>query len=104
VLGLRHDEPRHIAKIKNNRERRENRAPLFDAKVTKWEVAAFWYSQSFDLQLSSVNGKAPSGNCDLCFPKSAGTISGLIRNDPELADWWIKVERGGGRNLSHRPA
>ena len=93
VLGLRYDEPRRVAKIKSNRDRWENCAPLYDAKVTKRDVAAFWNGQPFDLRLANVNGKTPSGNCDLCFLKSAGTISALIRDNPELADWWIKLEK-----------
>jgi 3'-phosphoadenosine 5'-phosphosulfate sulfotransferase (PAPS reductase)/FAD synthetase len=75
VLGLRSDEPRRVAKIKHNRDRWENAAPLADAGVTKREVAAFWGRQDFDLALPNVDGKTPHGNCDACFLKSAATLS-----------------------------
>jgi 3'-phosphoadenosine 5'-phosphosulfate sulfotransferase (PAPS reductase)/FAD synthetase len=92
AIGLRHDEARRVAKIRNDRERWETVAPLYDAGVTREDVAAFWKAQDFDLGLPDVGGKTPAGNCDLCFLKSAGTISALIRSDPSLADWWIRME------------
>jgi 3'-phosphoadenosine 5'-phosphosulfate sulfotransferase (PAPS reductase)/FAD synthetase len=92
AVGLRADEPRRVAKLKNQRERWETTAPLHDAGVTSHDVAAFWASQPFNLGLPVVDGKTPGGNCDLCFLKSAGTISALIRSDPSLADWWIRME------------
>jgi hypothetical protein len=55
-------------------------------------LAAFWAGQPFDLALPNIGCKTPAGNCDLCFLKSAGTISALLRADPGLADWWIRME------------
>jgi 3'-phosphoadenosine 5'-phosphosulfate sulfotransferase (PAPS reductase)/FAD synthetase len=96
VLGLRYDEPQRVAKIKHNRDRWDNVAPLFDARVTKREVTAFWQAQDFDLTLPNVNGKTPHGNCDLCFLKAAKIITALIREEPARADWWIEQERACG--------
>ena len=42
AVGLRFDEPRRVARIKDQRERWETTAPLFDAGATKEDVAAFW--------------------------------------------------------------
>jgi 3'-phosphoadenosine 5'-phosphosulfate sulfotransferase (PAPS reductase)/FAD synthetase len=92
AIGLRFDEPRRVARIKDQRERWETTAPLYQTRVTKEHVSAFWQAQPFDLQLPNVDGKTPAGNCDLCFLKSAKTISSLIRQDPGLADWWIRQE------------
>jgi 3'-phosphoadenosine 5'-phosphosulfate sulfotransferase (PAPS reductase)/FAD synthetase len=92
AIGLRYDEPRRVAKIKNQRERWETTAPLSDAGVTKEDVVAFWDAQPFGLDLPSVDGTTPAGNCDLCYLKSAKTISMLLRADPSLADWWIRME------------
>jgi 3'-phosphoadenosine 5'-phosphosulfate sulfotransferase (PAPS reductase)/FAD synthetase len=92
VIGLRADEPRRVAKSRNNRDRWDNATPLSAAMVTKADVAEFWQSQPFDLALENVGGKTPAGNCDLCFLKGAATISGLIAQDPALADWWIATE------------
>lgn len=96
VIGLRYDEPRRVAKIKHNRDRWENAAPLFDAKVTKREVSDFWAHSEFDLGLANINGKTPKGNCDGCFLKAANIISAMIRDDPASADWWIRMEREAG--------
>jgi len=92
AVGLRFDEPRRVARLKNQRERWETIAPLYDAGVTKEDVVAFWQAQDFDLGLPSIDGKTPAGNCDLCYLKSAKVISALIAENPTLADWWIRME------------
>jgi hypothetical protein len=55
-------------------------------------VAAFWARQEFDLARPNVDGRTPHGNCDLCFLKSARTLSALLAEDPVRADWWIAME------------
>lgn len=93
VLGLRADEQSRVAKIREpSTERFERIAPLADAGIAKADISAFWASQNFDLRLPNINGVTPLGNCDLCFLKSAATISGIMRDRPELAQWWIKAE------------
>ena len=66
---------------------------MFDAGVSKHDVALFWRAQPFDLQLASVNGKTPDGNCDGCFQKSQAYRAGLYRRHPDRALWWQKAER-----------
>jgi len=61
--------------------------PMVDVGVTERDVMAWWAEQPFDLKSGQYEG-----NCDLCFKKSAGKISRIMRDNPELADWWIKVE------------
>jgi 3'-phosphoadenosine 5'-phosphosulfate sulfotransferase (PAPS reductase)/FAD synthetase len=92
AVGLRADEARRVAKLKDQRERWETTAPLYHAGVTSPDVAVFWREQPFDLGLPIIDGMTPAGNCDLCFLKSAKTISALLRSDPALADWWIRME------------
>lgn len=92
VLGLRADEARRVAKIRNNRDVWENEAPLAAAGVTKRDVSEFWSRQNFDLRLQNVNGTTPLGNCDMCFLKSASTLQSIMRNRPDLAQWWIGAE------------
>lgn len=92
VIGLRADEPRRVAKSRDSKRVYENVMPLAAAGVTKADVAAFWASRNFDLRLPNINGKTPLGNCDLCFLKSAATISGIMRIDSSLAKWWIEAE------------
>jgi 3'-phosphoadenosine 5'-phosphosulfate sulfotransferase (PAPS reductase)/FAD synthetase len=92
AVGLRHDEPRRVARINNQRERWETIAPLYEAGVTKEDVTAFWQAQAFDLGLATIDGKTPAGNCDLCYLKSAKVIASMLEADPALADWWIRME------------
>ena len=39
-----------------------------------------------------MNGVTMHGNCDLCFLKPTHQIISLIKEKPERADWWIKME------------
>ena len=85
-VGIRYDEQRRAAKIDRSR------TPLVTAKVTKETVGEFWKAQPFDLGLPNMNGVTMYGNCDLCFLKPTHQIISLIREKPERADWWIKME------------
>lgn len=85
-LGIRADEPRRITKLGRDR------APLAAAGITAQDVGAFWRSQPFDLELPNHNGKTMHGNCDLCFLKPAAQVQSLIREKPERAVWWARME------------
>jgi 3'-phosphoadenosine 5'-phosphosulfate sulfotransferase (PAPS reductase)/FAD synthetase len=108
AIGFRFDEPQRVAKLSrtNRQEREEPVAPLYDAKITKEVVAAFWRSHPFDLQLEQHEG-----NCTLCFLKGAGKIERILRARPDLAEWWLRMEsliKGGrygtGRFRTDRPS
>jgi 3'-phosphoadenosine 5'-phosphosulfate sulfotransferase (PAPS reductase)/FAD synthetase len=85
-IGIRADEMRRAAKVDRSR------TPLVTAGVTKADVGEFWRQQPFDLELPNMNGVTMHGNCDLCFLKPLHQIVSLIKEKPERADWWIKVE------------
>lgn len=117
VVGLRSDEGKRVAKAKNNafldvqmelfgdgkKSKRKVKSgrptgesvafPLFDAGVTLGDVMDFWAKQPFDLGLNQ-----DSGNCDLCYLKGMGKLIAIMREKPELADWWIEQERRIGAN------
>jgi 3'-phosphoadenosine 5'-phosphosulfate sulfotransferase (PAPS reductase)/FAD synthetase len=86
-IGIRADEPRRAAKIPD-----KSRIPLFVDGVTSGDVHRFWNSQSFNLELPSINGKTMHGNCDLCFLKPAAQILSLIQEKPERGVWWAEME------------
>jgi len=86
-IGIRADEPRRAAKIAD-----KGRVPLAVAGVTVGDVGRFWASQSFDLELPTINGKTMHGNCDLCFLKPGAQIVSLINEKPERAVWWARME------------
>lgn len=90
LIGIRHDEPRRW-KIRgpSSRNAAEDRQlPLADAGVTKADVMAFWRAQPFDLRLQPWEG-----NCDLCFLKGRAKVERIIRDRPDLVDWWSGQER-----------
>ena len=96
MIGIRADEQRRVAKIRNGKNSEsakiENTVPLADAGVTVADVGAFWDAQSFNLELTSFNGRTLAGNCDLCFLKPAAQIASLIAEKPERAVWWASIE------------
>lgn len=97
AIGLRADEERRLAKMRARGGSTEGSfetpiAPLAAAGVTKEEVGAFWSAQPFDLALPNVGGTTPLGNCDLCFLKGATRITSILRERPELGEWWANME------------
>ena len=85
-VGIRADEQRRAAKIGRDR------TPLVAAGVTKETVGEFWRNHSFDLGLPNMNGVTMHGNCDLCYLKGGSIIQSLIKEKPERALWWAKME------------
>jgi 3'-phosphoadenosine 5'-phosphosulfate sulfotransferase (PAPS reductase)/FAD synthetase len=99
MVGIRADEPRRVAKMRTNKD--EKLTPLATAKVTEAIVWDFWNSHSFDLSLVKASG---ASNCDLCFLKGGKILQGLIREKPERALWWAKMEKDiGGTFSKDRP-
>ena len=98
VIGLRYDEPRRVASAMKQYEVWTNITPMNDAKHTVKDVSEFWKKQNFDLNLTNANGKTPAGNCDLCFLKGMDTTLSILRERPEMADWWIKQEQKFGEH------
>jgi len=90
AVGLRFDEPGRVARMSaNNRgERWDVACPLYDARITKADVEKFWGGQPFDLKL-----KPWEGNCDLCFLKGRAKRMRIMRDRPDLAEWWIQAEQ-----------
>ncbi len=92
ILGLRADEPSRVSRSRDSKQTWDNVMPLATAGIAKRDVVEFWSRQNFDLRLPNIGGVTPYGNCDLCFLKSAATIQGMMRDAPQIADWWIKAE------------
>lgn len=92
-VGIRHDEPKRWNKVNtiDLKERFTIKYPMVEWGTTKADVNAFWKEMPFDLEL-----KAYQGNCDLCFLKGVGKKRRIIRDNPEVADWWIRMENETG--------
>lgn len=99
LLGIRADEPNRYFKLKdNNRNGWENKMPLYKDGITKNEIFKYWKSQPFDLKINSHEG-----NCDLCFLKGMTKKIELLRQKPEIAEWWQDMENliGATFNKNH---
>ncbi len=97
AIGFRADEPARVAKLRAgaNREKREEALlPLAVSGVTRADIRAFWDAQPFKLQLGR-----DEGNCDLCFLKGASKLQRIMSERPDLADWWIRMERESGQRF-----
>jgi 3'-phosphoadenosine 5'-phosphosulfate sulfotransferase (PAPS reductase)/FAD synthetase len=97
MIGIRADEMRRVSKIRKRgvsteSSKEEILMPLADAGTTLKDIEAFWANQPFSLELNTVNGRTLSGNCDLCFLKAGNQVASLIRQKPERAVWWAKME------------
>lgn len=92
-IGIRADEKRRAIKIHGSLDSgHESFCPLYVDGITKHDISDFWNSQNFDLELPNNNGVTDWGNCDLCFLKGYSKKMSIIRERPELADWWMAME------------
>lgn len=89
AIGFRFDEPHRVAKLRttNRHKHEEPECPLYEAKVNKLMVHEWWAKQPFKLGLMDHEG-----NCDLCFLKGTGKIRRIMKDRPDLAEWWLRME------------
>jgi 3'-phosphoadenosine 5'-phosphosulfate sulfotransferase (PAPS reductase)/FAD synthetase len=100
MVGIRADEPRRVAKMKNNKD--EKITPLATAGISEADVWKFWNENEFDLNLVKASG---ASNCDLCFLKGGSIIKSLINEKPQRAIWWAEMEKVvGGTFRKDRPS
>ncbi|WP_420415105.1 phosphoadenosine phosphosulfate reductase family protein [Roseibium sp.] len=91
AVGIRSDEPHRLNKPKP-KDRWTDWMPLAEAGVSRRTITEFWVRQAFDLQLPNVRGNCWLGNCDGCFLKSEANIAALVRDYPDRAIWWERME------------
>jgi 3'-phosphoadenosine 5'-phosphosulfate sulfotransferase (PAPS reductase)/FAD synthetase len=95
VIGLRRDEPKRVADMRAQAEKRSERwepvFPLYEAGITKADVMTFWAVQPFDLRLQPYEG-----NCDNCFLKKVNKRERIAKDRPDLNVWWMEQERRTG--------
>ena len=92
-IGIRGDEVRRASKMNDTiLDGQERYLPLYLDGITAKDVGGFWSNNNFDLNLPNHNGVNDLGNCDLCFLKGYKIRQSIIREKPELADWWIEQE------------
>jgi hypothetical protein len=95
VIGIRSDEAHRKS---NNAVSDKIIYPLCDElPVDSKFIREWWEKQSFDLELKDYEG-----NCDLCFKKSLKKRLTIIKENPSVADWWIKMENKYGSEQAPR--
>ena len=85
AMGIRYDE-RH----RESNTAKENNiiyTLIYDIRVDNKFIRDWWDRQSFDLKLKDYEG-----NCDLCFKKYLKKRLTIIKERPEVADWWLNME------------
>ena len=88
VVGLRHDEPQRVHKLRaRDHGDWDVACPLYDARVTVADVAAYWRASPFDLRIAPHEG-----NCVGCFLKSTGKRRRIAEDTPERLAWWAEME------------
>lgn len=99
-IGIRSDEERRARKLHGTiSEGHEAYLPLWLDGVTAKDVGDFWRAMPWDLDLPNDNGVTPWGNCDLCHLKGRSRRMSIMRERPDLADWWIKAEEKKGQQF-----
>lgn len=86
-VGFRFDEPLRVSRRKQHWKQVVDRFPLYEDKVTKLDINAFWGVQPYTLELEPI-----LGNCTLCFNKGKNNIIAILQSHPELATEWIEDE------------
>lgn len=111
AIGIRNDEPKRVADIKDRKENatRKIALPLVRGQVERDDVMRFWLGASLrfpsnDLPQGFDLGLNPwEGNCDLCFLKGRGIKKRIIRETQgEAAQWWHAKEVAAGGRFDNR--
>lgn len=95
-IGIRWDEPKRWSKNVNQFPNNYDQIsyPLVDWKVTKQMVLDFWKAKPFDLKLVE-----PFGNCDLCYLKSVKKRIAVLKEKPQVAEFWSEIETRHGEQF-----
>ena len=86
IIGIRADESHR----KSINAKKENIVyPLCDElPVDQKFIRNWWQNQSFDLGLKDYEG-----NCDLCFKKSLKKRLTIVKENPNISNWWLEMEQ-----------
>lgn len=96
-VGLRWDEPGRVADHRARDCDWHNAYPLYDDRVIKPGVRAFWASQDFDLTTPEH-----LGNCTQCFLKGKTLRMHAARDAPEAAARFAAHEASVGALFIHK--
>ena len=86
AIGIRSDE-QHRVNWESAKSDNQIYPLITDIRVDSKFIRKYWESMPFDLKLKDYEG-----NCDLCYKKSNRKLLTLITENPQLLDWWNKME------------
>lgn len=90
-VGFRYDEPLRVKRRKQMWKQVVDKFPLYDDKIDKQIINAYWGTKAYNLEIPSI-----LGNCTLCFMKGKNAILSILASYPELAEPWIADEKRKG--------
>lgn len=95
AIGLRFDEQRRISTTKKQADmKRPNYYMLSHLGINVDNVQTFWSMMGFDLGLKSYQG-----NCDLCWKKSLKKKLRILKENPEIGNFYINMEQKYGESF-----
>jgi len=86
-VGFRYDEEIRVKRRKQMWKNVTDRFPLYDDKINKQIINAYWNEKPYNLEIPAI-----LGNCTLCFMKGKNAIINILTKYPELAEPWINDE------------
>jgi len=92
-IGFRYDEPLRVKRRKQMWKKVIDKIPLYDDKIDKSKINAYWETKPYNLEIPSI-----LGNCTLCFMKGKNAIINILSVYPELAEQWIQDEEEAQKN------
>lgn len=61
--------------------------PLLDHNIDSRLRNKFWHDKPIKIKIPAYKG-----NCDLCFKKSNRKIWTILKEEPKVSEWWMKME------------
>ena len=89
AVGLRIDE---MDRVRKDYKSNNVFYPLMDRKISQKERNKFWKDQPVKISI-----EAYKGNCDLCFAKSNRKLITIIKQEPDLIEWWDRMIKEYGQ-------
>jgi len=83
AVGIRADE---IDRVRKDYKTNNVFYPLMDRKISSNDRNRFWKDQPIKITIPAYKG-----NCDLCFAKSNRKLMTIIKEDPNLIEWWDRM-------------
>jgi hypothetical protein len=97
AVGIRADE---MDRVRNDYFTNNVFYPLLDRGLGKKDRNKFWDSQPIKIKIPAFKG-----NCDLCFEKSNRKLMTILKEEPQLGQWWESmIDKYGKMEKKNSPA